>query len=218
MIPGLMATAVKSARRDRRILLVPELQGPFGVADVGLVETTDDHRGWTDDAPTPSVLPLLSEEDFAPPTRDFSPVTEEYLDDWSNALEQSTGASIASGTSEGFFLDFRSSPNDVARPAQEVREELRARLEGVARSEKNAPAPRDSAESAPQPPARAVDHEPVDLGDGTRRRTAPVLAVVVALMLVAAALAVANPAIADHLVSQFLDAVATLGLDVSSNN
>ncbi len=42
MIPGLMAAAVRSARRDRRIILVPELHGPCGVVDLGLVETTDE--------------------------------------------------------------------------------------------------------------------------------------------------------------------------------
>lgn len=42
MIPGLMAAAVRSARRDRRIIVVPELQGPFGVVDLGLLETTDE--------------------------------------------------------------------------------------------------------------------------------------------------------------------------------
>ena len=42
MIPGLIAAALQSARRDRRIIVLPELQGPCGVADLGLLETTDE--------------------------------------------------------------------------------------------------------------------------------------------------------------------------------
>lgn len=43
MIPGLMAAAVRTARRDGRIIVVPELRGPCGVADFGIVETTDEN-------------------------------------------------------------------------------------------------------------------------------------------------------------------------------
>lgn len=42
MIPGLIAAAMRSVHRDRRIIVVPELHGPCGVVDLGLLETTDD--------------------------------------------------------------------------------------------------------------------------------------------------------------------------------
>jgi hypothetical protein len=41
LLPGVVLAAVRSARSDRRLIVVPELRGPFGVADVGILETVD---------------------------------------------------------------------------------------------------------------------------------------------------------------------------------
>lgn len=42
LIPDLVAAALKLARRASRIVVVPELRGPYGVADVAVLETTDE--------------------------------------------------------------------------------------------------------------------------------------------------------------------------------
>lgn len=42
ILPGLVRAALLRAHRARRIIVVPEFRGPYGVADVAILETTDE--------------------------------------------------------------------------------------------------------------------------------------------------------------------------------
>ncbi len=41
LLPGVRSAALAVSRKDRRIILLPELQGPYGVVDLALLETDD---------------------------------------------------------------------------------------------------------------------------------------------------------------------------------
>lgn len=216
-----------NARWERASTAVREvINEPPSAELLGLVETTGRRRPKSDDTPTPSILPLLPEEPYAPPTQDITPDTEdlrpEELAEWSAGLEQSTGAGLMSGPSEGYFLDFRSD----ARRAAEVRAELEARIAEVAAKTPTVAAVAQPLDTAP-PTKGGAPPKPVELvftEDAppivaeSRRSRAPIGILAVALFIAAVAATAANPALVDHLVSQFLDAAATLDSDVSSNN